>query len=76
MIEDNWSDNPKSYVWLAPQDYSDIREGDIVSLTHKDGPEHHLGRVVLMDEWIVVLNNRDEFFPLIHWNVSVLHRRS
>jgi hypothetical protein len=29
-----------------------------------------------MDEWIVVLNNRDEFFPLIHWNVSVLHRRS
>ena len=73
-MSDDWRTTPRSYVWLHPNDYDDVQVGDVVRLSDKDGPDTHMGKVVFMDGWQVQLNNREEYFQLVNWRCTVLHR--
>lgn len=76
MTDGDWRTTPKSYVWLHPNNYDDVQVGDVVRISHKDIEDTHMGKVVYMDGWELKLNNREEYFPLMHWHVTVLHRAS
>lgn len=71
-MDEGWK-APKAYRIIGVSTKTEISVGDVVKLTNKHNGTEHLGRAVLCDGTLVMMNNSGEWFDIRDWSFQVLH---